>query len=165
MHQPRTFLHVLLAAALLALPSCSQHGETAKGEPLDIKFQAVDGRHVDLSKMQGKVVLVDFWATWCGPCVGEIPHVKAAYEKYRAKGFEVVGISLDQDHARLDEFTKAHGMMWPQYFDGKGWSNTIGTRFGIRSIPAMWLVDKNGNLADTNARENLDGKIEKLLAK
>ena len=165
MNKPHTFFRAALAAALLALPSCSQNGEAAKGKPLDIKFQAEDGRHVDLSKMQGKVILVDFWATWCGPCVGEIPHVKAAYEKFHAKGFEVVGISLDSELPRLREFTKAQGMPWPQYFDGKGWGNLISTRFGIKGIPAMWLVDKNGNLTDTNARENLEAKIESLLAR
>ena len=165
MHQPRTFFHAALAAALLAVTGCSRDGNAATGKPVEIKFQAVDGRHVDLTKMQGKVVLVDFWATWCGPCVGEMPHVKAAYEKYHAKGFEIVGISLDQDLARLQEFTKAQGMAWPQYFDGKGWGNIISSKYGIRGIPTMWLVDKNGNLADTNARENLGGKIAKLLAK
>ena len=165
MHQTRTVFLATLAAALLVLPGCSRNGDAATGQPLEIKFQAVDGRHVDLSKMQGKVVLVDFWATWCGPCVGEIPHVKAAYEKYRAKGFEIVGISLDQDLARLQEFTKSQGMPWPLYFDGRGWSNVISSKYGIRGIPTMWLVDKSGNLADTNARENLEGKIEKLLAK
>ena len=163
MHQPRT-LFLELALALLAFASCSRDGHAFTGKPPDIKFQAVDGRHVDLSKMKGKVVLVDFWATWCGPCVGEIPHVKAAYAKYHAKGFVIVGISLDQDLARLQEFTKAQDMPWPQYFDGKGWGNAISTRFGIKGIPTMWLVDKNGNLADTNARENLEEKIAKLLA-
>ena len=165
MHQPRAFFLAPLTAALLALTACTHDGAASKGQPLDIKFQAVDGTHVDLSKMQGKVVLVDFWATWCGPCVGEIPHMKATYDKFHAKGFEIVGISLDQDLARLREFTRAQGMAWPQYFDGKGWGNLISSRYGIRSIPTMWLVDKNGKLADTDARQDLEGKVAKLLGK
>jgi thiol-disulfide isomerase/thioredoxin len=157
-------LRAFLAAAMLGILSCSRNGNAPSGDPLEIKFQSVDGRHVDLAKLQGKVVLVDFWATWCGPCVGEIPHVKAAYEKLHSKGFEIVGISLDQDKARLEAFTKDKGMTWPQYFDGKGWQNTISTKFGINSIPQMWLVDKKGNLVDKNGRTDLEKKVEKLLA-
>jgi len=160
----RSFLPAVIAAATLGMLSCSSNGDATVGQPLDIKFQSVDGHHVDLSKLQGKVVLVDFWATWCGPCVGEVPHVKATYEKLHSKGFEIVGISLDQDKAALQSFVKKHGMTWPQYFDGKGWKNSISTKFGINSIPQMWLVDKKGNLVDMKGRENLEAKVEKLLA-
>jgi thiol-disulfide isomerase/thioredoxin len=139
--------------------------EKAVGKPLAIKFTAVDGREVDLAKLKGKVVLVDFWATWCGPCVAEIPHVKEAFEKYHDKGFEIVGISFDRegDKEKLIKFTKDKGMTWPQYFDGKFWENEYGQQFNIHSIPAMWLVGKDGNLADVNAREDLSGKVAKLL--
>lgn len=136
----------------------------AVGKPLDIKFTATDGREVDLSKMKGKVVLVDFWAVWCGPCVAEIPNVKKAYEALNPKGFEIVGISFDQDKAKLESFVKEKGMAWPQYFDGKGWKNQFGVKYGISAIPSMWLVDKQGNLRDMNARQDLAGKVEKLLA-
>ena len=157
-------LRTFLTAALLGLLSCSSNGDATVGQPLALKFQSVDGHHVDLSKMGGKVVLVDFWATWCGPCVAELPHVKAAYEKLHAKGFEIVGISLDSDKAKLQAFTKQNGMQWSQYFDGKGWKNEISTKFGIHSIPAMWLVDKKGNLVDMQGRQDLEAKVEKLLA-
>jgi len=110
------------------------------------------------------VVLVDFWATWCGPCVKEIPNVRAAYEKLSAKGFEIVGISFDQQLDALQRFVEKEKMPWPQYFDGKGWENNFGREFGITGIPAMWLVDKKGNLRDMNAREDLVAKVEKLLA-
>ena len=135
-----------------------------KSKPLDIKYTAVDGRAVDLSKLRGKVVLVDFWATWCPPCREEVPSVVAAYGKYHDKGFEVVGISLDQDKDALQSFVKEKGMAWPQYYDGKGWDNEISTRYGIDSIPAMWLLDKKGMLVSTDASEDLDAAIAKLLA-
>jgi thiol-disulfide isomerase/thioredoxin len=134
------------------------------GKPLAIKFTALDGRAVDLGKLSGKVVLVDFWATWCGPCVAELPNVKAAYDKLHAKGFEIVGISFDDDKGKLQRFVAKEETKWPQYFDGKGWENKFGQQFGIHSIPAMWLVDKMGNLRDTNGRDALAGKVEKLLA-
>ena len=135
------------------------------GKPVDIKFTAVDGTEVDLAKLKGKVVLVDFWATWCRPCVGEIPHVKEAYAKYHAKGFEVIGISFEGENGqeKLIKFTKNKEMPWPQYFDGKFWGNAFGKRFNIRGIPAMWLFDKQGNLADVKASDDLADKVAKLL--
>lgn len=155
------------AAVFLALSSLPAKDKTAPptvGEPVSLKFSAVKGR-VDLETLKGKVVLIDFWATWCGPCVKEVPNVVAAYEKLHDKGFEIVGISLDQDRAALMKFTKDHKMTWPQYFDGKGWDNMIAKRFHIQAIPAMWLLDKEGKLASTNVRGNLEAEVEKLLAK
>jgi len=132
--------------------------------PLDLHFTAVDGSQVDLSTMRGKVVLVDFWATWCGPCKAELPNVLSAYQKLHDKGFEIVGISLDQDRDSLLKYTAQKGMTWPQYFDGKGWNNGISSEFGIQSIPTMWLVNKKGFVVTTNGRADLEGQVEQLLA-
>jgi thiol-disulfide isomerase/thioredoxin len=135
-----------------------------KSKPLELKFTAVDGKAFDLASLQGKVVLIDFWATWCGPCVAELPNVIKAYQELHPKGFEIVGISLDQDKEKLLAFVKEKGMEWPQYFDGKGWQNEISTKYGISSIPAMWLVNKKGLVVSTNARGGLEETVVKLLA-
>jgi thiol-disulfide isomerase/thioredoxin len=135
-----------------------------KTKPLDLKFTAVDGHPVDLAQLRGKVVLIDFWATWCGPCVAELPNVLKAYEKLHPQGFEIIGISLDSDKGKLEAFTKENGMTWPQFFDGKGWGNEISSSFGIRSIPAMWLLDKKGMVVSTNVRGHLEEEVGKRLA-
>jgi len=136
----------------------------ARGNPLDIKFTAVDGREVDLSRMNGHVVLVEFWATWCPPCVAEIPRIKQVYDKYHARGFDVIGISLDTDKKALDNFLQQHQIPWPQYFDGKERENKLDIQFGIEGIPVLWLVDKQGIMCDGNAAADLPDKIQKLLA-
>lgn len=136
----------------------------ALGKPLALAFTAVDGRKVDISKMAGKVVLIDFWATWCGPCIAELPNVKAAYAKLHPKGFEIIGISLDEDKEKLQSFVAEEKMTWPQYYDGLVWQNKLAQEFGINSIPAMWLIDKKGIVRDLEARGDLEKKVEKYLA-
>lgn len=116
-------------------------------KPVTLQFVAIDGREVDLSKMRGKVVLIDFWGTACVPCVAELPQIRAAYDKFHKKGFEVIGISFDTDQARLQRFIKEKGLPWPQAFDAKqGVENKYGQEFGICAIPAVLVLDKNGCL-------------------
>ena len=132
-------------------------------KPLQLKFAAIDGSTIDLEKLRGKVVLLDFWATWCAPCVMSAPGVVATYGEYHNKGFEIVGISLDRDKDKLGAFTKQFSMTWPQYFDGKVWNNDISTRFHVHAIPATWLVDKKGYARPTEDGD-LATQVEKLLA-
>jgi peroxiredoxin len=119
---------------------------------------------------KGKVVLLDFWAIWCSPCVRELPNVVASYEKYHDQGFEILGISLDRADAeeKLASFTKEHKMPWPQVYDGKFWQARVGQLYGIQSIPSMLLIDGDTGeiLAGTEARgPNLEPAIKRGLEK
>jgi len=148
----------------------------------EIKFTAADGREVDLSKLRGKVVLVDFWATWCAPCIAELPNVKKVYQAYQDRGFEIVGITLENPNARptdtpeqatakleaaknkMLDFAAKNEMPWPQHFDGLWWKNEFAVKFGINAIPAMFLLDKEGRIAATDARgEKLESEVKRLL--
>jgi thiol-disulfide isomerase/thioredoxin len=136
-----------------------------RAQPLELSFTAVDGRKVDLADLRGKVVLVDFWATWCPPCVEEAPQLVEIYEQFKDRGFEIVGVSLDNDKGALEKFTAENKMNWPQFFDGKGWDNELAQRFKIQSVPTMWLLGKDGKLADPSPRNRLEQAVTAALEK
>jgi thiol-disulfide isomerase/thioredoxin len=134
------------------------------GDTLDISFKAIDGRDVNLADLKGKVVLVDFWATWCVPCLRSLPKIQALYSKYHDKGFEIIGISLDEDRDKLEKFVATENIPWPQYFDGKGWENELANEYGIESIPATFLIGPDGLIVTTDSSDEiLSSKIAELL--
>ncbi len=147
------------------ISSIEKQAAMAVGKPFpDFAEKDLEGEDLSLAKYKGKVVLVDFWATWCGPCVAELPHVLEAYKKYHDKGFEIVGISLDSDKQKLTSFIKQKEMPWKQYFDGKGWQNKLAQEYGINSIPATYLLDKDGKIIARNLRgEALKEEVAKAL--
>lgn len=134
------------------------------GHPMEIAGKQVEGGSFDLASYKGKVVLVDFWATWCGPCIGELPNVKETYEKYHDRGFEVVGISLDSDREQLEEFIEKEKLPWPILFEGggeetSGWNHPLARHYGVNAIPMAVLINREGNVVTLSARGKQLGEL------
>lgn len=132
----------------------------------DFDVKDLEGKPLAIANYKGKVVLLDFWATWCGPCVAELPNVLETYTKHHGDGFEIIGISLDQDREKLTSFIEKKKMTWRQYFDGKGWENALAEKYGIQSIPATFLLDGEGKIIGRDLRgEELEAAVAKALKK
>lgn len=142
-------------------------GDTAP----DIEFKGPDGKKHKLSSLRGKVVLVDFWASWCRPCRMENPNVVSAYNRYKkakfhtAKGFEVYSVSLDKDKARWEDAIAKDKLDWKYHVsDLKGWESAAAALYSVRSIPASFLLDENGVIVAKNVKgQNLHIAIDKMV--
>jgi thiol-disulfide isomerase/thioredoxin len=147
--------------------------DAGKGGAKFASFSAKDmsGKKVEFpDDFKGKVVLIDFWATWCGPCIAEMPHVVEVYEKYHGEGLEVIGITLDNDGAdqKIKDAEARLKMNWPQIYQGGGWKTPLAKKYGINSIPKAYLIDGSTGmiLAEGNALrgDKLDPAVKAALA-
>jgi thiol-disulfide isomerase/thioredoxin len=143
----------------------------AIGKPFELSFNdAISGQSVSIKELVGKVVVIDFWATWCGPCVAEMPTMKELYAKYKPQGVEFIGVSLDSPESmggldKLKAFVKENGITWPQYYQGRGWESEFSGSWGISGIPTLFILDAEGRLYSTEAREELRTLIPELIKK
>ncbi len=148
----------------------SRRKDFVVGKPFDLEFtDAIGGAVVSVKRLKGKIVVIDFWATWCAPCMADLPEMKRLYAKYHDQGVEFIGVSLDQPEARgglrnLKRVVAEKEITWPQYYQGDGWDGKFSSSCGINAIPATFLIDTDGNLASTEAAGKLDTLIPKLLS-
>jgi thiol-disulfide isomerase/thioredoxin len=140
------------------------------GQPFELAFDEVrSGRRIDLADWRGRVVVVDFWATWCGPCVADLPALKELYERYHPRGVEFVGVSLDRSEDEggrraLLDFLEERDVPWPQFYQGEEWDSAFSADWGIQAIPTLFVVDRQGRLAAVDARRKLEELLETALA-
>jgi len=125
----------------------------------------LDGRRLSLDDLQGKVVLIDFWATWCGPCREALPHIQRIAQKFQDQPLVVLSVSLDSDEAKWKEFVAKNNMTWLQYRDG-GFEGSLAKLFGVTSIPHTFTIDAEGVLQDEHIGDaSIEGKLKKLCAR
>ena len=147
-------------------PGASQGPETPPSEwigkpALDFQVTDLKGEELSLEKYRGQVVLLDFWATWCGPCIAEIPNVKRTYEKYKDQKFEIIGISLDRSITPLEEYIQKKELGWVHYWDNAG---KVSNMYKVRGIPSTFLIDGEGTIRKTNLRGHaLEHAVEDLV--
>ena len=137
------------------------------GKPFVLEGSTVAGKPLDWKKYRGKVVLIDFFATWCGPCREEMPNIMKCYKAYRKRGFDVVSISIDRDRKAIEDFVEKEKYPWTVLLDrneARGTDKSMATYYGIFTIPQMILVGKDGQVLALNVRgEQLGKKLEELL--
>jgi thiol-disulfide isomerase/thioredoxin len=160
---------LLAGAGTPRSPGPSLIGTEARIAGPTLEGTTLEGTTFDIKALRGKVVLVDFWATWCQPCLAELPHVRQLYERHKDEGFRVVGISLDTSREKLARFVEREKLPWPQIFfreaEQPGWQNPLAQQYGVAGIPYTLLVDREGRIVAEGLRgRDMERAVKKILA-
>lgn len=135
-----------------------------KGKPLKLAGPSLTGGNIDIAQLRGKVTVVLFWATWCQPCLEDLPQMRALYQQYKAKGLEVVGVCLDVDKQGVDEFIAQHKIPWPHIFQPGGFESPVASDYGIITLPTVFVVDREGRVASRGASlQDLKAMLPEML--
>lgn len=162
------YLLIFIAIGALSLtifsPSKDENQALPTEKAPDITLVTPEGKTIQLSKLKGKMVLIDFWASWCGPCRKENPNVVRTYEKYKSAGFTVMSISLDRDRNAWLAAIEKDQLSWPNHVSDLGhWSSKVPQMYGVKGIPFTVLIDQEGKIVKTNLRgESLEAELQKI---
>ena len=155
---------IMLAAVFMLLGSITNAQVKVDQIAPEISLPGVNDNAINLSSLKGKVVLIDFWASWCGPCRAAIPNVNKLYNKYNAKGFEVFGVSIDSKKVDWLKAIANDKIKYTQVMDKDGWNSTVAEKYGVYSIPSTFLLDKTGKVIAVDLDgEELENKVKSLL--
>src|SRR5436190_23926629 len=156
----RTMLGYLLAGCVMVGSAWSARAAVAVGDKPTLEFKNANGGSAEsLAKYKGKIIVVDFWATWCGPCMAEADHMVKLNSDYAPKGLQFIGISLDNDIAAMQNVSKQKAFNWPQYCDGQGWQSKPAGQWGVNSIPRTFVIGPDGSVLWTGHPAQIDAAV------
>lgn len=162
LHFLARFVASFVAVLVLASPPAARGAAAEVGDKAVLSFTAVDGTRVSLEKLKGRIVVIDFWASWCPPCMAFAEEMVAMNKQYRPKGLQIVGISLDEDKAVMQKVAKEKGFAWPHHFDGKKWDTPLVDQFGVHALPFTLVVGPDGTILwKGRAGDELKKAVEK----
>jgi peroxiredoxin len=150
-------------AQLAAMHAATERLQPGK-EPLPLEGKDLQGRPVSIPALKGKVVIIDFWSTWCGPCMAEVPNMVELYEQQKSHGLAIIGVSLDSDEEELKKAIAENGITWPVIFSPTSQDGSLARNWNIQAIPSTFLLDKKGVIRNVNLRgKELNEAVAKLI--
>ena len=161
---PMVFLLALALMGSLVFPNITQ-AKVGVGDQPKIDMTTINGQRINNQILRGRVVVIDFWATWCGPCVKAMPHMKKLYDEYGPKGVAFIGVSLDNSDRTVKSFVEKHNYDWPQVCDPKGSSKKMASEWGVRGIPRIFILNPESKVLWIGHPGSMDKPFKEAVAK